>query len=205
MTFCNTNESNHRIDKTDIQEVYELDMKFTGLYWTAYKTNDKIPVSGHFDEFSCDRGNQEFGSIEEFLNGLKFSIKSSSSSSDDVTRDQNLKNYFFKYLTDNFEINGSLGRPINDSIDISFNILGQNKTVRFAYSERLLGPSWNVIQIIGTIDLVNQFDAIKAYSSIHERCIDLHKGSDGISKTWERVDVIFIASVMNYSNYPYFD
>ena len=44
------------------------------------KTNDKIKVVGYFNEFSFDRENQEFSSIEELVNGLQFSIKSSTTS-----------------------------------------------------------------------------------------------------------------------------
>ena len=32
--------------------------------------------------------------------------------------------------------------------------------------------------------------AYKAYISISAKCYDLHKGADGISKTWDEVNVI---------------
>ena len=32
--------------------------------------------------------------------------------------------------------------------------------------------------------------AYKAYNSISAKCYDLHKGADGISKTWDEVNVI---------------
>ena len=38
-----------------------------------------------------------------------------------------------------------------------------------------------IIELKGKIHLEEQFDAIKAYNSIHERCNVLHKGIDGVS------------------------
>ena len=46
-----------------------------------------------------------------------------------------------------------------------------------------------LLEIKGSIDLKEQFNAIEAYNNISEKCHDLHKGSDGISKTWTHVDV----------------
>ena len=74
---------------------YQFDKDWVKVIWNGYKTNDKIKVVGYFNEFSSDRENQEFSSIEDLVTGLKFSIKSLSSSSGDVMRDQNLQNHFF--------------------------------------------------------------------------------------------------------------
>ena len=64
--------------KTELDS-YQFDIENTKVIWNGYKTNDKIKVAGYFNEFSCDRENQEFSSIEDLVTGLKFSIKSSSS------------------------------------------------------------------------------------------------------------------------------
>jgi hypothetical protein len=45
------------------------------------------------------------------------------------------------------------------------------------------------LKVRGTFSL-EDFGAIKAYQSIQNKCYDLHKGADGISKTWDDVDVI---------------
>ena len=203
---CNNKENSETIQKTiPLPEgvLYKLDMtaENTEVNWIGYKTNEKTPVSGSFSEFSSDRENQSFNSIDDLVDGLNFSISSLSSSSGDPIRDLNLKDYFFKYLTDNFEIEGTLGRPVNDSIDVSFNILGQDKTVRFAYSTYLTTSKYSnkIIQIKGKLNLVNQFNG-EAFNNIHKQCFDLHKGSDGISKTWEEVDVHIKVLVINETN-----
>ena len=217
LTFCNTNDSkdsNQSTIKLPEGVLYKLDMIYdirrpenTEVNWSAYKTNDKTPVSGSFNEFSSDRENQSFNSIDDLVDGLNFSISSLSSSSGDPLRDLNLKDYFFTQLTDNFQINGTLGRPINDSIDVIFDVLGQKKSIRFGfyiYTVPTCPYDDQVISIRGTINLVNQFNEI-AYNSLHSKCVDLHKGADGISKTWEEVDVYIKALVINETNPIYYD
>lgn len=203
---CNNKENSETIQKTiPLPEgiLYKLDMtaENTEVNWIGYKTNEKTPVSGSFSEFSSDRENQSFNSIDDLVDGLNFSISSLSSSSSDDIRDLNLKNYFFKYLTDNFKINGTLGRPINDSIDVYFDVLEKNNPIRFAYSTYLTTSKYSnkIIQVKGKLDLVNQFNG-EAFNSIHKQCFDLHKGSDGISKTWEEVDVDIKVLVINETN-----
>ena len=124
----------------------------------------------------------------------EFSIKSSSSSSGDPIRDKNLIEHFFKYLTDDFVINGTLGSPINDSIDVTFNVFGQTKQIRLGFLYHIIPgcPYFDhIVEIKGSINLESQFGALKAYNSIHEQCYDLHKGADGISKTWKQIERMY--------------
>ena len=203
---CNNKENSETIRKTiTLPEgvLYKLDMtaENTEVNWIGYKTNEKTPVSGSFSEFSSDRENQSFNSIDDLVDGLNFSVSSLSSSSRDDNRDLNLKDHFFKYLTDNFKINGTLGKPINDSIDVYFDVLEENNPIRFAYSTYLTTSKYSnkIIQIKGKLNLVNQFNG-EAFNNIHKQCFDLHKGSDGISKTWEEVDVHIKVLVINETN-----
>ena len=203
---CNNKENSETIQKTiPLPEgvLYKLDMtaENTEVNWIGYKTNEKTPVSGSFSEFSSDRENQSFNSIDDLVDGLNFSVSSLSSSSRDDNRDLNLKDHFFKYLTDNFKINGTLGKPINDSIDVYFDVLEENNPIRFAYSTYLTTSKYSnkIIHIKGKLNLVNQFNG-EAFNSIHKQCFDLHKGSDGISKTWEEVDVDIKVLVINETN-----
>ena len=190
--------------KTELDS-YQFDIENTKVIWNGYKTNDKIKVVGYFNEFSFDRENQQFSSIEELVSGLQFVIKSSSSASGDPMRDQNLKDHFFKYLTKDFVINGTLGSPINDSIDVTFDVFGEKKQIRLAFLYNLIPgcPYYDhILEIKGSINLKSQFDGLKAYNAISNKCYDLHKGADGISKTWKQIDVHIKALVINTSYNP---
>ena len=186
--------------KTEL-DTYKLDIANTKVIWNGYKTNDKVKVVGYFNEFSTDRENQEFNSIDELVNGLAFSIKSSSSLSGDPIRDKNLQDHFFSYLTKEFLINGTLGQPINDSIDVTFDVFGQKRTLRFGCQYNIIPGSNSdyMIEISGSIDLELQFGGLKAFNAISKKCYDLHKGADGVSKTWKQVDVLIKALVVNIS------
>ena len=201
---CNSN--NNKEVKQENSKIsndsYQLDIENTKVIWNGYKTNDKVKVVGYFNEFSIDRENQEFNSIDGLVNGLTFSIKSSSSLSGDPIRDKNLKDHFFKYLTDEFVINGTLAQPINDSIDVTFDVLGQTRILRFGCQYNTVPDSDNsdyMIEISGSIDLESQFGGLQAFNAISKKCYDLHKGADGVSKTWKQVDVLIKALVLNSS------
>jgi len=200
---CNSN--NNKEVKQENSKIsndsYQLDIGKTKVIWNGYKTTDKVKVVGYFNEFSTDRENQEFSSIDELVNGLTFSIKSSSSLSGDPIRDKNLKDHFFKYLTEDFVINGTLGQPINDSVDVTFDVFGQKRTLRFGYQDNISPDSKSdyMIEISGSIDLESQFGGLKAFNAISKKCYDLHKGADGVSKTWKQVDVLIKALALNTS------
>ena len=200
---CNSNNNKEvKQEKSKISNnSYQLDIGKTKVIWNGYKTNDKVKVVGYFNEFSTDRENQEFNSIDELVNGLTFSIKSSSSLSGDPIRDKNLKDHFFKYLTEDFVINGTLGQPINDSVDVTFDVFGQKRTLRFGCQDNISPDSKSdyMIEISGSIDLESQFGGLQAFNAISKKCYDLHKGADGVSKTWKQVDVLIKALVLNSS------
>ena len=202
---CNNNNTQEAKRKNSqiSENSYQLSIENTKVIWNGYKTNDKLKVVGYFDEFSCDREEQKFSSIDELVNGLQFSIKSSSSVSGDPIRDKNLEDHFFSYLTKDFVINGTLGQPINDSIDVDFIILGQTKTLRFGCQYSIVPDPLNsdyLIEIRGSIDLESQFGGLQAFNAISKKCHDLHKGADGVSKTWKQVDVLIKALVLNTNN-----
>ena len=202
---CNNNNTQEAKRKNSqiSENSYQLSIENTKVIWNGYKTNDKLKVVGYFDEFSCDREEKKFSSIDELVNGLQFSIKSSSSVSGDPIRDKNLKDHFFSYLTKDFVINGTLGQPINDSIDVSFDVFGQTKTLRFGCQYNIVPDSSNsdcMIEIRGSIDLESQFGGLQAFNAISKKCHDLHKGADGVSKTWKQVDVLIKALVLNTNN-----
>ena len=197
---CNNRKNKENTGEQIVTEdpSYRLDVEKTKVIWNGYKTNDKIKVVGYFSDFTSNRDNKEFNSIEELVDGLEFSIKSSSSVSGDPIRDKNLQDHFFKYLTKDFVINGTLGSPINnDSIDVVFEVFGQTKKIRFGFKYIDTTPTSHLVKIKGSINLESQFDALKAYNAISSKCYDLHKGADGISKTWKEVDVLVKAIIIN--------
>jgi hypothetical protein len=165
--------------------LYSFDASTTKVFWAAFKTEDKLKVVGQFKDLKTDRADQKFSSLEALVNGINFSINSASSASGDEIRDLSLKDYFFQLFTENFEINGSLTEMNEESITATINLFGTIKNIKLTYS-----ADEEVLKMKGTLSL-EEFGALKAYNSIHEKCFDLHKG-----KTWDDVDVIIEVPIL---------
>ena len=164
--------------------IYSFSDSTINLFWAGYKTTDKLKVLGSFQEIKTNHSDQKFSSIDELVNGITFSINSKSSESGDPIRDANLRDYFFNYLTDNFQINGNVSEYNNDFLVANIDVLGINRQVKFTHT-----IANNVLKLRALISL-DELGAYKAYNSISAKCYDLHKGADGISKTWDEVNVI---------------
>ena len=72
----------------------------------------------------------------------------------------------------------------NDFLLANIDVLGVDRQVKFTHS--IVN---NVLKLRALISL-DEMGAYKAYNSISAKCYDLHKGADGISKTWDEVNVI---------------
>ena len=112
------------------------------------------------------------------------SINSKSSESGDPIRDANLRDYFFNYLTDNFQINGHVSEYTDAFVTANIDVLGIDRQVKFSHS--IVN---NILKLRALISL-DELGATKAFNSISAKCYELHKGPDGISKTWDEVNVL---------------
>ena len=177
------------IDENNVEAIkegsYYFDSNKAKIIWKGFKTTDRIQVTGQFEQFDSSRDMKQFDSLEGLIDGLDFSISTSSSASGDPVRDLNLKDYFFKLLTSNFRLTGSLGYPNNNLIPVTFNTLLGSKTVELSYFFEN-----SVVEIKGIIDIGIDLGGVMAYESIHQQCEQLHTGGDGVSKTWSEVEVL---------------
>lgn len=188
---CNTSqEKNIKVDDNKELEakanecIYSFSDSTIKLFWAGYKTTDKLKVLGSFQEIKTNHSDQKFSSIDELVNGITFSINSKSSESGDPIRDTNLRDYFFNYLTDNFQINGDVLEYNDAFITANIDVLGVDRQVKFSHS--IVN---NVLKLRAVISL-DELGAYKAYNSISAKCYELHKGPDGVSKTWDEVNVL---------------
>ena len=177
------------IDENNVETIkegsYSFDSNKAKIIWKGFKTTDRIQVTGQFEQFDSSRDMKQFDSLDGLIDGLDFSISTSSSASGDPVRDLNLKDYFFKLLTSNFRLTGSLGYPNNNLIPVTFNTLLGSKTVELSYFFEN-----SVVEIKGIIDIGIDLGGVMAYESIHQQCEQLHTGGDGVSKTWSEVEVL---------------
>lgn len=150
------------------------------INFTAYKTTEKIPVAGQFKKINVLSGG-EGNSVKEAINNTEFSIPVSSLFTKDSSRDFKIKKFFFGIMNNTKLLSGKLiiNDDTNGTAKITMN--GETKEVSFTYT--IVDKTFNMKAIID----INNWNASAALMSLNKACLDLHKGADGVSKTWSEV------------------
>lgn len=154
----------------------------TDIKFTAYKTTDKIGVGGAFKKIDITNGG-EGNTLKEAINDTEFSIPVSSLATMDSSRDYKIKKFFFGIMDNTKLLSGKL-QLVDDANGIAnITMNGETRPVPFVYTIQR-----NEFNMKATID-INNWNASKALASLNKVCEDLHKGADGVSKTWSEVDL----------------
>jgi len=150
------------------------------INFTAYKTTEKIGVGGAFKKVDVLAGG-EGNSVKEAIHNTEFSIPVSSLATKDSSRDYKIKKFFFGIMDNTKLLSGKLmlNDDTNGTAKITMN--GETKDVPFTYT--IVDNTFNMQ---ATID-INTWNASAALASLNKVCEDLHKGADGVSKTWSEV------------------
>lgn len=174
--------------KTTDKEVVETE-KFvvkpeaTSVKWTAYKTTEKKGVGGEFTTVNFDV--KSGISVQEALNNLKFSIPISSLFTNDATntRDAKIKNAFFGSMLDTEFLKGTIKVTDNKyTASLTMNGVTHNLPLEVNITEK------RRVTMTGVMNL-KDWNALDALAALNKVCFDLHKGPDGVSKTWEDVAI----------------
>ena len=165
--------------KKDIA-AFSLEKATNEINFTAYKTTDKVPVGGQFKKVDIVSGG-EGDSVKEAINNTAFSIPVSSIFTKETSRDFKIKKFFFGVMDNTKLLSGKLmlTDDTNGVAEIKMN--GVTEKVAFTYS-----IVDNVFKMTGTMD-ITKWNASAALASLNTACLDLHKGADGVSKTWSEV------------------
>jgi len=153
----------------------------TSVKWTAYKTTEKKGVGGEFSVLNFE--NKSGSTPQEALNNLDFSIPVSNLVTKDDSRDAKIKASFFGQMLNTAFIKGTI-KVINDKYIASLTMNGVTKDLPLDVSitdERR-------VSLKGTM-LLKDWDALGALAALNKVCYDLHKGPDGVSKTWDDVAI----------------
>ena len=177
--------------------VFSVNLKTAQVIWSGYKTTDKIKVTGKFEKFKSAKiqKNNQYKSIQDLVEGLDFAVDLGSSFSGDQIRDMNLKDFFFNLLARNLIVTGKFEKLEGDSINVLLKLFGQEKQFKLgAFYEN------EMLHVKGTVDIIKQLEAKKAFESISNKCYDLHKGPDGVSKTWGDVELYIKTPIIKKCN-----
>ena len=175
-------------DKTEV--VVEPTPEVTGLQiitdstkvnWTAFKTTEKVAVGGSFK--SIELKDIKTGETpEEILEGAAFSIPVSSLFTDNADRDSKLKTIFFGTLKNTELLSGTINfREGKCYMTLTMNDVTKQIVTEYTFENKLF-------TLTSTLN-VEEFGGEKAIAAINTACLELHKGKDGVSKTWNLVDI----------------
>ena len=170
------------IDKTKVEIGYSLDTSTAKIEWTAYKTTDKIAVKGEFKKISITNAKPAKNTFE-LINGTEFSIPVSSIFSNNEDRDNKLKQFFFGVMDNTKLLSGKILITPNQtgSLIITMNSMTHAFPITYTISEK-------EFTMTGVMNL-EQWNGQTAIKSLNKICFDLHKAADGISKTWNDVQI----------------
>ena len=169
--------------KTEKQEkTFTVDANKSEVNWTAFKTTDKVPVKGKFTKLNI-KNSTPGKTFAESLNGTEFSIPVSSLFTNNPDRDHKLKTLFFGVMKNTELLSGTIHIDTPQSGYVDFSMNGIIEKLPFSYS-----TNEKSLQIKTIMD-TNSWQAQAAIESINKACYELHKGADGVSKTWSDVAI----------------
>lgn len=170
---------------------YSMDYPSIKAGWTAYKTTEKTPVQGELP-------NIQFKGVRGETRGLiplvvQMRASGAITSEKDVqtgnaARDATLFQKFFALWGNGKRVSGSVSQMNgNDKsgellIQISMNDLKKNIPMKYEMKDD------GTFEAKGDIDVL-AFGLNKALESLSTACAELHKGKDGVSKTWSEVQL----------------
>ncbi|WP_282072608.1 YceI family protein [Polaribacter atrinae] len=160
--------------------VFSLEKAQNDINFVAYKTTEKIPVGGKFNTVDIISGG-EGSTIKEAINNTEFSIPVSSIFTKDTSRDFKIQKLFFGVMENTKLLSGKL--MITDATNGVAEIKMNGVTEKVAFTYTIEGKVFNMK---ATMDVTN-WNGSAALASLNEACLDLHKGADGVSKTWSDV------------------
>lgn len=176
---------------------YIVDPASVKATWTAYKTSEKTPVSGTIKGLEVNAspiGSKIFKAVIAKTNVTGFIDKATKIDSGNPARDATLFEKFFKLIASQAKFRGAFNHIEGDekggSLNLQLSLNDKVKEIPMKYTFTKAGA----FEATGEMDMKN-FDLEKPLASLHEACAELHKGKDGVSKTWEAVGIKISAKI----------
>ncbi len=174
-----TSEPVEETQETTQSCFYSYNEGATTLEWTSYKTNDKLPVKGGFNNIEVSSESAE--DPKEVIKSIEFKIETASVETSDTSRNRKVGSFFFGTINTEY-ITGRVASLNDDgtaAITINMNGIDYDVVGDYTLEDKLF--SWEA-----TIDVIS-WNALGGIDALNEECKDLHTGADGESKLWSEV------------------
>lgn len=165
-----------------------IDETKVAVKWTAFKTMEKVAVSGTFDDVKFKFGKVKNGSLESQLSNATATIDIMKVNLNDEVKNQNLKTYFFGAFQkkDPIKVNFKAVSEGKNRGTILASVRMNGKTQKIPMQYEISGGK---LVAKGILDL-NQFGLDDARMSLQKGVDELHEGM-----TWSQVEIGFEAPV----------
>jgi len=184
----------HEHDHTEIEETVPVSVynnSTTTIGFGAFKTTAKKEVKGWFTGFELT-GVNEASDVKEIFKDAVITIDVSTLDTKNEGRNATLLSEFFSKTTSNETITGRVvsfdSTATTAVLELTFNDVAKELT--FSYE-----LSGDTLLMQSTLNL-EDVNGLAALTSISVACDALHKGADGVSKTWNEVN-IYLRTVLN--------
>lgn len=149
--------------------------------WTAYKFTEKKAVTGSFSKIKIELPKDPKNDAD-LIRGTHAVIDSLSVETGDLGRNANIAQGFFAKMKKGTEVQVSFAKPKKDSVEATLKMNGASKKLKFKISR-----TENEMNLEATADIVKTLGLSESFESIQTLCKELHKGTDGVTKTWSEV------------------
>lgn len=167
---------------------YSADLSKVKVEWTAFKTTAKAPVKGTFKAIEV-KGLAKANDLKKLVQSWKATVDVASLETDNPARNVTLLESFFKKLN-KVEIAGKVKKfkgVEQGTFDFELAFGGVKKAIPMEFTFEIEKETrLHRMVAIGEMN-ISDFKANAALESLNKACIDLHKGTDGVSKTWDDV------------------
>jgi len=157
------------------------------INFIAYKTTEKVPVKGMFKKIEITKAG-EGNSVKEAINGAEFAIPVSSIETNDSSRNMKIQKFFFHIMENTFSLTGKFSLIDATNGIVAFTMNGITKELPFTYN--IVGKVFTMKAVMN----IDNWNGQAAVTSLNEACKDLHKGADGVSKTWNDVAIEVVST-----------
>jgi polyisoprenoid-binding protein YceI len=160
--------------------------------WTAFKTTDKVAVGGQFNQVNVTVG-EKSTKITDVLNTIKFNIPTSTTNTANEDRDAKIVASFFGVMDATDIILGQVKSAEGDNTKgtctfyLTLNNVEKEVVLNYTVED-------TIVNLTGEINLTD-FGADNAVASLNEVCGVLHTGADGVTKTWNTVELAIEAAL----------
>lgn len=162
---------------------YSYDETESSFEWGAFKTSEKVKVSGTFNVIEVTSVSSE--EPKEVIESLSFKMETASVESNDESRNKNISKFFFETINTS-EITGSIESLSDDGKAVVL-ITMNGVEVPVETSYKLID---DLFVLKGIVD-VSLWNAMSGIEALNEECSDVHMAEDGISKLWSHVELNF--------------